>query len=192
MGLLKKVYGTADKDPEEELLDLEGFFREYYDRLVYFSLQIVKDRDLARDITQDAFVKYWQQRDSVIPNNIAVKNFLYSTVRNASFNSLRHDRVVQDYVERLDGAEPEEASVMEAIITAEVLAEIHHAIESLPENYRVISVMGYMEGKKNQEIADQLGMSVNTVKKQKQRALELLRLKLTPELFAIVALILGS
>ncbi|WP_138476630.1 RNA polymerase sigma-70 factor [Dyadobacter bucti] len=192
MGLLKKVYGNADKDPDEELLDLEGFFREYYDRLVYFSLQIVKDRDLARDIAQDAFIKYWQQRDSMIPNNTAVKNFLYSTVRNASFNSLRHYKVVQEYAGKLGGEEPEEASVMEAMITAEVLAEIHSAIESLPEHYRVISVMGYMEGKKNQEIADCLGMSVNTVKKQKQRALELLRLKLTPELFAIATLMLGS
>jgi RNA polymerase sigma-70 factor (ECF subfamily) len=43
--------------------------------------------------------------------------------------------------------------------------------------------MGYFDGKKNQEIAEELDMSINTVKKQKQRALQLLRVKLTPELF---------
>jgi RNA polymerase sigma-70 factor (ECF subfamily) len=43
--------------------------------------------------------------------------------------------------------------------------------------------MGYFDGKKNQEIADELDMSVNTVKKQKQRALELMRVKLSPEMF---------
>ena len=78
------------------------------------------------------------------------------------------------------------APIIDAIITSEVIAEIHAAIRSLPENYRTISVKGFLEGKKNQEIADELGMSVNTVKKQKQKALQLLRLKLTPDLFALL------
>ena len=43
-----------------------------------------------------------------------------------------------------------------------------------------------MEGKKNLEIADELDMSVNTVKKQKQKALQLLRMKLEPEIFVLI------
>jgi RNA polymerase sigma-70 factor (family 1) len=180
------LYST-DSNPagKPDQLDLECLFKEFYDRLVYFSLQIVKDQDQAQDIVQDAFIKYWQERESVLLNRIAIKNYLYSTVRNASLNILRHGKVVDDYIQLQGASEPEELSIIDAIISSEVIAEIHIAIATLPENYRQISVMSYLEGKKNQEIADELGMSINTVKKQKHRALELLRLRLSPELFSL-------
>ncbi|WP_256002033.1 RNA polymerase sigma-70 factor [Pedobacter deserti] len=165
--------------------DLAAVFDRYYDRLVYFCYKIVADKEQARDIAQDAFLKYWQQANSVAENETAIKNFLYSTVHNAALNVIRHGKVVDKHLERQDKEEPREPDVMEAMISAEVIAEIHCAIESLPEQYRQISRMSYFEGKKNQEIADELCMSVNTVKKQKQKALELLRLKLRPEMFAL-------
>jgi RNA polymerase sigma-70 factor (ECF subfamily) len=49
--------------------------------------------------------------------------------------------------------------------------------------------MGYLEGMKNHEIAKELGISVNTVKTQKQRALQLLRLKLKPEFFIFLLIL---
>jgi RNA polymerase sigma-70 factor (family 1) len=184
MSIVKGIFTHKNKSdglPVE--VDLDALFKEYYDRLVYFSLQLIRDRDQAEDIVQDSFIKYWNQRDMVMPDKIAIKNFLYSTVRNASLNSIRHNKVVDGYVQQHGGTEPEEPPVIEAIITAEAVAEIHSAVHALPANYRVISMMGYFDGKKNQEIAEELDMSINTVKKQKQRALQLLRVKLTPELF---------
>lgn len=169
-----------------QVQDLTTVFDTYYDRLVYFCFKIVADKEQARDLTQDAFLKYWQQSDVIAENETAIKNFLYSTVHNAALNAVRHDKVVGRYADRQDKDEPMESDVMEAMISAEVTAEIHAAIESLPEQYKQISKMGYFEGKKNQEIADELGMSVNTVKKQKQKALELLRLKLRPEMFTLL------
>lgn len=190
MSIVKGIF-THRSNAEEliEEVDLAALFKEFYDRLVYFSLQFVKDKYKAQDIVQDSFIKYWQQKDSVHSNKTAIKNFLYSTVRNASLNTVRHEKIVDGYKQAHGSIEPEESSVVEAIIATEVIAEIHSAIQSLPENYRLISVMGYFDGKKNQEIADELDMSVNTVKKQKQKALQLLRLKLTPELFLILMIL---
>lgn len=74
--------------PEE--LTLESLFKEYYARLVHFSFQLVKDIANAEDIAQDAFIKYWHQRETVTANRIAVKTFLYVSVKNASLNLLRH------------------------------------------------------------------------------------------------------
>ncbi|WPV01395.1 RNA polymerase sigma-70 factor [Mucilaginibacter sp. cycad4] len=184
MSIVKGIFGQKNNaTASAENVDLDVLFKEYYDRLVYFSLQLIKDKDQAEDIVQDAFIKYWNQRESVMQDKIAIKNFLYSTVRNASLNIIRHNKVVEAYMGYLGNAEPEEPPVIEAIITAEAVAEIHAALHSLPESHRTISIMGYFDGKKNQEIADELDMSVNTVKKQKQRALELMRVKLSPEMF---------
>ena len=187
MSILKGIFTSHDCSNEvSDDLDFEDIFKEFYDRLVYFSQQIVKDKDQAMDITQDAFIKYWSQHETIANNKIAIKNYLYSTVRNASLNSIRHAKVVDGYVQLNNAKEPEEAPIIEAIITAETVAEIHSALQSLPENYRAISLLGYFDGKKNHEIADELEMSVNTVKKQKQRALQLLRMKLAPEMFIVM------
>ncbi len=168
----------------------EQLFKHYYSRLCYFSFQIVGDKEIAKDIAQDAFVKYFNQAEQ-IQNEFAVKNFLYSTARNASINFLRHNKVVQNHLLLQDPFPLEENNVIHTIIKAEVFAEIYAAIESLPASCRRISRMAYLEGLKNSEIAETLNISVNTVKTQKQRALQLLRLKLTPDRFLILFVILG-
>jgi RNA polymerase sigma-70 factor (family 1) len=187
MGVAEGIFKTGNHPAETpDGISFEALFNEFFDRLVYFSWQLVNDKDQARDIVQDAFVKYWNQRESVIPNKIAAKNFLYSTVRNASLNSVRHNKVVENFNTLHGGAEPEHPPVIEAIITAEVIAHVHSALKSLPANYRKVSVLSYFEDKKNHEIADDLDISINTVKKQKQRALQLLRMKLTPEMLILL------
>jgi RNA polymerase sigma-70 factor (ECF subfamily) len=186
MSIIKGIFTLKNSTESTDKIDLDELFKEFYDRLVYFSFQLIRDNDHAQDIVQDAFIKYWNQQEFVADNKIAIKNFLYTTVRNASLNSIRHIKVVEGFVKLQGNEEPEDAPVLDAIITAELMAELYAALQSLPENYRMVSVMGYLEGKKNQEIADELDMSINTVKKQKQRALQLLRLKLEPEMFVLL------
>ena len=190
MQLVRNLWGTfSDKtNRTESELELQGLFEEFYDRLVYFSFSFVKDKQQAQDLAQEAFIKYWNTREDIAKNRCAVKNYLYSTVRNLSLNVIRHNKIVDAYASH-QKEEPFDQPVIEALMTAEVVAAIHQAIESLPEEYRVISLKGFIERKKNQEVADELQMSVNTVKKRKQKAIQLLRLKLSSDLLAICWLI---
>lgn len=175
--------------PVSEEEQVRKLFNEYFNRLSYFAFRILKDQDKACDMAQDAFYKYWVARSEVENHPIAIKNFLYSTVKNSCLNVLRHEKVVSDYASNFDDQSQVESSIMDSIITAEVLYSLDQAIRQLPEKYRLISELAYLEGKKNQEIADLLGMSINTVKKQKQKALELLRLRLTPELLSFLLIL---
>ncbi|RDC62778.1 RNA polymerase sigma-70 factor [Adhaeribacter pallidiroseus] len=168
----------------------EQFFKNYYPRLVYFAFQILGDKTKAEDTAQEAFIKFWDHKEEVSQNPVAIKNFLYSTVKNASLNIVRHEKVVEKYKSNFAPLEAEDATVINHIIQSEVLAEIHQAMQTLPESCQRISRMGYLEGMKNHEIAATLGISINTVKTQKQRAMQLLRLRLNPETFAILALVL--
>ncbi len=187
MQLIKNLWGTHSEEGQsnDAGFTLKSLFEEHYDRLVYFSYQFVKNKHQAEDLVQDAFIKYWSCRENIAPNNCAVKNYLYTTVKNQSLNVIRHNKIVDTYVSKQQ-EEPLDQPIIDALITAEVVAEIHQAIYSLPEEYRVISLKGFIERKKNQEIATELNMSVNTVKKRKQKALQLLRLKLSPDLLAIL------
>ncbi len=166
--------------------ELNSLFDAYFDRLSYFAFRLIKDHDLADDMAQEAFIKYWQMRELVENNPVSIKNFLYTTVKNACLNSIRHEKVVSSYASGLPEEPVSEATVVDTIITAEVLDSLLNAVRSLPEPYQKMSRLAYLEGKKNQEIADELGMSVNTVKKQKQKALEMLRAMLRPEIMTLL------
>lgn len=182
MGRIRKLYShKMTTDPRLDLL-----FKEYYDRLVFFSWQITKDKQQSEDIAQDAFIAYWQQRNEVASHPVAIKNFLYRSVNNASLNVLRHTKVVDRFQNSHPGTEPAEEYILEAIISAEIIAEVNLAIESLPSHLIKLTRLSFLEGKKNHEVAEELEMSVNTVKKQKQRVLELLKMSLHPELIILL------
>ncbi|MNR04812.1 ECF RNA polymerase sigma factor SigL [compost metagenome] len=169
---------------------LELLHTSYYDRLLYYAWTIIHDKETSRDLVQEAFICYWNNRAQISINLIQIRNFLYVNVKNSCLKHLRHDKVVDKYKEFQDPEPRDEASALNKMIQAETIGEIYAAIESLPESCRRISKMGYLEGLKNHEIADRLGISVNTVKTQKQRALQLLRLRLNPETFLSLIILL--
>lgn len=180
-----KISEDLESLPQDK--GFEQLFKAYYSRLCYFSFQFVRDKVNAEDIVQEAFFKYWNHREELYLHNteVAVKNFLYSTVRNASLNMIRHEKVVSNYLELQDPAPIEEFNIIHSIIRSEVLAELHMALDALPESCQRISKMGYLAGMKNGEIAEKLGISVNTVKTQKKRGLQLLRLILKPDVYIL-------
>lgn len=172
----------------KEESSLEDLFKEYYERLVYFAYQVIKDKDTAEDIVQETFIKFWNQRKNIEADGLAIKSYLYSTVKNNCLNILRHQKVEEKYKEKLGKVYSEEVGIVQLIIRAEVVSELHRALQTLPAGCRQISRLGYFEGKSNPEIAAELGISVNTVKTQKQRGLQLLRLRLDPEMFSLLLL----
>lgn len=163
-------------------------FQEYYTRLCYFAFQFTGDKDKARDIAQEAFVTYLAQQSKITPHPAAIKNFLYTTVKNACLNYLRHARVVEQYAAASSQSEADDTSVMLTMIRSEVMGEIYRALETLPEACRQVIRMGYLEGLKNLEIASKLSISINTVKTQKKRGLEMLKKRLNPEIFTLLFL----
>ena len=184
---LKTEVQELMKSPE---LLLELLHRSYYDRLLYYAWTIIHDKESARDLVQEAFICYWNNKDQVSGDLVQIRNFLYVNVKNSCLKHLRHDKVVDKHRSLQVGDPAEEATALNKMIQAEVIGEIYAAIESLPEGCRRISKMGYLEGLKNHEIANQLGISINTVKTQKKRALQLLRLKLSPESFLFLLVLL--
>lgn len=170
-------------------MEFESIFKEYYPRLVLFAFEIIRDKAQAEDLVQEAFVKYWNYRSEVVDHPTAIKNYLYTSVRHAALNVLRHEKVRQKYSRQLDNNAMEERTALNALIQSEVLAGLAQAIRSLPEGCQRISCMSFLEGMKNDEIARELGVSVNTVKSQKRRAVQLLRLKLDPGVATLLILL---
>lgn len=167
-------------------LSEEELFKKYYPRLCDFALRYVQDEHLAEDLVQDAFVSFLENRQKVVSGDNALKAFLYSCVKFACLNHLRHNKVKIRVEASLNANPTEDPKFLEGIIHAEIMGKIHEAIKELPQGCYLIFKEGYLEGLSNQDLAKKLGISVNTVKSQKQRGLMLLKQKLSPEIFVVL------
>ncbi len=151
------------------------FFDLHYKSLCYFSTRLAGDQLQAEDIVSDCFFKLWQRRrDFQTAQNI--KAFLYISCRNACMNYLQHLKVKtavqQVYLKQLEQGEE---TILYEIIQTEILDMINKEIEQLPEKMGEIFKLLYFEGKKTDEIALQLNLSVQTVRNQKTKAIDLLK-----------------
>jgi RNA polymerase sigma-70 factor (family 1) len=157
---------------------LQAIFKLFYPPLCLFAERMLRDRPAAEDIVGDTFVKLWK-RHADFENLQNVKAFVYITTRNACLNALKQmqrEQLSKKQLAYLSG--DKETFILNEIVRNEVLQEINREIEKLPGQCRKIFKMSLFEGRKNQEIADLLHISVHTVKNQKARAIQLLKVKL--------------
>lgn len=162
-------------------------FEMFNNRLVFFAKGIIDDSAAADDLVQDAFVKLWNKRADFKDLN-SIKAFLYISIRNVSRNLYKHSKVEEKYLSFLGDAIDQDPITLK-IIEAEVLEEVLRAIKELPEGCRNVINLSYFEGLSNQEVADQLQVSINTVKTQKMRGLRSLRNLLQEMAPALILLI---
>lgn len=164
----------------------EELFRNNYSKLCYFALQFLGDEDAVKDIVQDVFITYWNKREEILANESAISGFLYTAVKNACLNNLRRQKLENGFLNQQEPEPVEEPVVLNLMIRSEVLGELHKVIATLPDGCQKIFRMGYLEGLKNPQIAEELGISINTVKTQKKRGMELLKLRLNPNYFSLL------
>lgn len=153
------------------------FFREYYAALCYFSFQILDNRNEAEEVVGDAFIKLWE-RHTNFSSIAAIRSFLYATVKNASLNRIRQQKKDNARLKSIAYmTEHSEENRFQAIIEAETYNEIFSAIKKLPPQCRKIFQMMFFQGKDYEQIANELGLSISTVRNQKARGLQLLKKK---------------
>ena len=71
---------------EVYLFSADKLFRKYYARLCHFAWQLQGDEAMAEDIVQDAFAGFIERRHKIADKDIAIKNYLYTSIRNACHN----------------------------------------------------------------------------------------------------------
>lgn len=164
--------------------DLYGQFKllfgEFYDPLSKYAYTLVSDHDTAEDIVQEVFVRIWEKHQSIIASP-QVRAYLYRAVRNTCFNHLGSQKrmpfasLSNEELEENDisaWSVEEQADENEIPNYRELLKK---GIELLPEKCKEIFLLSRTGHLSNQEIADQLGISIKTVNNQTWKAMKLLK-----------------
>ena len=150
-------------------------FNEFYPALVQFAFSFTNNEDAAKDIVQEIFIRIWEKRIK-FENELLLRKYLYLSTQNKCFTYLR-DRKVQHYHKQqiIDNyQEQEEPNIINSLIKEEVYRQLLSSIEQLPPQCKKICLLT-LDGKKPSEIAKELELNVETVKKQKKIALKRLQ-----------------
>lgn len=181
--LARKVREEGDRDAFETL------FRTYYKRLHGFAFTYVRQVETAEDIVQSVFLKIWIDRECWNPQG-TVQSYLFTAVRNEALNILRHKQVVieteidviQRFRELNNPVQSYEQSDLKVFQN-----QVQKGIDLLPCRCRQIYLLNRRSGLTYTEIAQYLGISINTVNTQMGRALQFLRDHLSKYLPAFIA-----
>lgn len=153
-------------------VDFESLFNYNYRPLCIYALHYLSDVDAAEDVVQECFARLWEklQHGAEIANR---RSYLYTTVRNRCLDQLRRKGVHTESLNPydtygiIDDDDAQERSLQEA--------RMWTAIDSLPEKCREVFILSKRDGLKYEEIAEELGLSVNTVRNQISKAFNLLK-----------------
>ena len=150
-------------------------YATYKNRLIYFAMRFLKSREYAEDVFQDAFTVVWQSRRFINPD-ASFSSYLYTIVRNRILNQLRNaaneEKLKESILSQaLDYTEDTKREVM----LNDLKSLISHALQQLTPRQREIFEMSREAQLSHKEIADKLGISVNTVQEHISISLKLIR-----------------
>lgn len=150
-------------------------YATYKNRLIYFAMRFIKSREYAEDVFQDAFTVVWQSRRFINPD-ASFSSYLYTIMRNRILNQLRNaaneEKLKESILSQaLDYTEDTKREVM----LNDLKSLISHALQQLTPRQREIFEMSREAQLSHKEIADKLGISVNTVQEHISISLKLIR-----------------
>ena len=149
-------------------------FETYYGSLVNFACRYAHDPEEAEDIVQNIFVAMWNGRVH-FENELKMRNYLYRATIHGVYNVKRHRRVCESGMAVLSQHQAQDDNLLQdAIQEHELWCRVVEAVDELPDRCREICRMT-LAGTKPSQIAEELGLSVETVKKQKKIALQKLK-----------------
>ena len=153
--------------------DFEVFFRENFPSVYAFMKRYTGDDELAADLAQETFIRVYERRDEIVSVDYG-KAFLYTVARHLYWNHCKHQRVKENYFAQLDEGNVDDYDFLQEVTRQETMRMLYVAIDQLPPQTRNVILLN-LEGKTNPEVAEELGISVNTVKTQKRKAYAFLR-----------------
>ena len=172
---LKLLVQKLQKGDEKTFISL---FKAYYVILCAYSRRYVGRKDIAEEIVSETFFKIWENRKTLEIHS-SIKAYLFRAVANNSLLHLRKlskEEKIEDY---FSGTESENIGFLEiaenrldqSLLLQELTTRIEDAINQLPPQQQAAFRLKRYEGKKNKEIAKEMGLAVKTVEMHLSKAM---------------------
>lgn len=148
-------------------------FDHHYVILCHIASSIVHDDSIAEDVVSEVFFRIYQMRES-LEIHTSLKHYLVSAVRNRALNYLTQ-AMRHAHDELKESIEVQSAGADEDVMAIELKKLLDDSISGLSPECKLVFEKSRNEGMSYQEISEELGISVNTVKYHMKHALAVLR-----------------
>ena len=162
------------------------FFNSLYPKLMSLACRFVNDEE-AKDLVQDVFVDYWEQKHNMEVVNIY--SYLYKSIQNKCLNHIKHQAVVEGYAakvkiaqERMDylARNTDENELFRQVSDRNLRELIEASVRKLPPKCQEAFRLCYFHEMTCKEVAERMDLSPRTVEGHIQKALVFLREDLHP------------
>lgn len=183
----KAIVQQVNKGSEQAFAEL---YKAYYAYLNAVAIYYLQDKEVAQEVVDDVFLNVWEKRENLI---FPIHYYLVRSVQNGCLNYIRSQRALQT---ALDGHRDEvlffleehilsTSTPLEDVELKETEAEIRRVVDNLPIKMRAVFEAYFYDGKSAEEIAEEMNLSVNTIRVQIKNALDKLKQSLKHLLFII-------
>ena len=157
-------------------------YTEIYNRfksvLYVHAYNKLRNTEEAKDVVQDLFVSLWHNRANIHVTG-QLSPYLYQSIRNRVFRVIERKGLASNHLESIHRFVNSGSNITDHLVREHMLkAMIAQEIDALPEKMKEIFILSRKTNLSHKEIAEELGISDATVKKQVNNALKILRSKL--------------
>ncbi|WP_297093539.1 RNA polymerase sigma factor [uncultured Draconibacterium sp.] len=185
-------YNLKKGDPSA----FKDVFKLLYPRLKGYCKLFISDDNKVEDLIQETFITLWEKRNS-IKTDRSIESYLFVILRNNCLNFLRNEKLEKttfsidveevselQYLYQIDLLGKEEKSLEEQLVTS-----FQEAVDELPDKMKQVFKRCKIEGRKQKEVADEMGISIKMVEKHIAKAKEQIRKKLVDQYPVLIILI---
>ncbi len=170
-------------------------YEHHYILLCRFSNQILHDAAVSEEIVDDTIFHLWEHRRQ-LPDILSLRSYLMQAVRNRCINELRSFRhrtmsnftaiTPRENADFLEAIFKENTQPLGILLQQELEELLCRCVEELPPECREVFKRSRQKNKNNEEIAHELGISVNTVKYHIKNALAFIRKRMAGYLEGVI------
>lgn len=165
----------AGTERNDEIKEFEALFKRNHSSLCHKVYTLVKDADLAADIVQNVFLKYWMNRKQTVIHT-SIEAYLFRACVNEAYNTLKSGKRKAEFMEYLSSSGAASAnSTEDSIALSETRSKINAAIRNMPPACQEVFLLSRYDEMSHLEIASYLNISVNTVNNHMKRALHIMK-----------------
>jgi len=172
----------VERARQHDLAAFEALMRRHNRRLFRVTRGVLRDSDEAQDAVQEAYLRAFTRLDTYQPTGrfgawltrVALNEALMMR-RRAPADAVSLDEVGDDALVAEEAAASDAPSADQFVEAAHARALLEHAIDALPDNFRMVFILRAVEGLDVRETAESLGVNANTVRTRLFRANRLLR-----------------
>jgi len=158
-----------------DMLAFDQVYEIYSHKLFSFVFKILKDETDADDIVQEVFVKIWESRDKLKDHKL-LNSYIFTIAYNHSISLIRKRISNKKYMDHLKNSSVIQTTptTINEIEYNELASKVEKLIANLPERQKQVYILHREKGLTYPEIAEQMGISKNTVENHMVKALKYL------------------